>query len=160
LARQRKAYYEGLSAADQRRWNDLDGRGNLSDRALAGFCLFILQVMLDQIEFMIGMLQFENLARRIDHHLQFELVKLAARDRERLSRLLRAALLEGEIERGRVGQIVGLRHSSARQIIRLALDEGLLDSPSEKGPLSLVFSSATLESYFPKLYQDVPAEAA
>ena len=160
LARQHKAYYEGLSAADQRRWNDLDGRGNLSDRALGGFCLFVLQVMLDQIEFMAGMFQFENLARRIDHHLQFELVKLAARDRERLSRLLRAALLEGEIERGRVGEIVGLRGSSARQIIRLALGEGLLDSPSEKGPMSLVFSSRTLESYFPRLYQDVPVEVA
>ena len=69
-------------------------------------------------------------------------------------------MLEGEIERGRVGEIVGLRGSSARQIIRLALGEGLLDSPSEKGPLSLVFASGTLESYFPKLYQDLPVEAA
>jgi Fic family protein len=158
LARQRKAYYEGLSAADQRRWNDLDGRGNLSDLGLGSFCLFILQTMLDQIEFMAGLFQFENLARRIDHYLQFEQIKLTARDRERLSRLLRAALLEGEIERGRVGKIVGLSGTSARQIIRLALNEGLLDSASEKGPLSLVFSSKTLESYFPKLYQDLPVE--
>ncbi len=158
LARQRKAYYEHLSAADQKRWNDLDGRGNLSDRALGGFCVFILQTILDQIEFMTGLFQFENLARRIDHHLQFEQIQLEARNRERLSRLLKAALLEGEIERGRVGEIVGLRGTSARQIIRLALSEGLLDSASEKGPLSIVFSSRTLESYFPKLYQDLPVE--
>jgi len=159
LARQRKAYFEALSAADQRRWNDLDGRGNLSGRALGRFCLFMLQTMLDQIEFMTGLFQFENLARRIDHYLQFDQIKLAARERARLSRLLRAALLEGEIERGRVGEIVGLRGTSARQIIRLALNQGLLDSPSPKGPLSLVFSSRTLESYFPKLYQDLPDEA-
>jgi hypothetical protein len=49
--------------------------------------------------------------------------------------------------------------SPDKQIIRLALSEGLLDSASEKGPLSLVFSSRTLESYFPKLCQDLPAEA-
>jgi Fic family protein len=158
LARQRKAYHEGLSAADQKRWNDLDGRGNLSDRALGGFCVFILQTMLDQIKFMAGMFQFEALAGRIDRYLQFEPVKLAARDRERLSRLLRAALLEGEIERGRVGEIVGLRDTAARQITRLAVSEGLLESATEKGPLSLVCSSRTLESYFPKLYQDLPVE--
>lgn len=115
--------------------------------------------MLDQIEFMVGMFQFENLSRRVDHYLQFELVKLEARDRERLSRLLKAALLEGEIERGRVGEIVGLSGSWARRITRLGLGEGLLDSPSEKGPLSIVLSSKTLESYFPKLYQEVPVEA-
>ncbi len=70
-----------------------------------------------------------------------------------------SALLEGQIERGRVGQIVGLSGSWARRIIRLALREGLLDSPSEKGPLSLVFSSKTVESYFPNLYQDLPVVA-
>jgi hypothetical protein len=53
---------------------------------------------------------------------------------------------------------VGLSGSWARRIIRLGLGEGLLDSPSEKGPLSIVFSSKTLESYFPKLYQDLPVE--
>jgi Fic family protein len=156
LARRRQEYYAHLSAADQKRWNDLDGRGNLSDRALGQFCVFMLQVMLDQIEFMTGLFQFENLSKRIDQYLRFELLKLRPRDRERLSRLLRAALVEGRIERGRVGQIVGLSASWARRIIRLALSEGLLDSPSEKGPLSLVFSSKTVESYFPNLYQDLP----
>lgn len=159
LARRRKEYFEALSAADQKRWNDLDGRGNLSDHALGGFCLFILQTILDQIEFMSGLFQFETLAKRIDHYLQFEQLRLSARERERLSPLLRAALLEGEIERGHVGEIVGLRGTSARQIIRLALSEGLLDSATEKGPLSIVFSAKTLESYFPKLYQDLPVEA-
>jgi hypothetical protein len=160
LARQRKEYYAALSAADQRRWNDLDGRGNLSDRALADFCLFILEVVLDQIEFMVGIFQFENLFRRMEHYLQFELIKLSSNHRSRLSRLLKAAWLEGKIERGRVGEIVGLRSTAAREVIRLALGEGLLESPSEKGPLSLAFTSRTLESYFPKLYQDLPLDVA
>ncbi len=119
----------------------------------------MLQTMLDQIEFMSGLFHLENLAKRMDHHLQFERLELSARDRERLSRLLRAALTEGAIERGRVGEIIGLGDTSARQIIRLALREGLLESASERGPLSVVFSSATLESYFPKLYQDLPVQS-
>ena len=108
--------------------------------------------MLDQIEFMFGLFQFDVLATRIDRYLQIERLDLSPKDRERLSRLLRAALIEGELERGRAGEILGMSESGARVVIRLALDEGLLDSPSERGPLSLVLSSKTLESYFPKLY--------
>jgi hypothetical protein len=36
-----------LEAADSSRRNDLDGRGNLSDAALADFCAFFLETMLD-----------------------------------------------------------------------------------------------------------------
>jgi Fic family protein len=152
LARERKAYYQRLSAADQGRWNDLDGRGNLSHRALSEFCLFILKTMLDQIEFMSSLFQFDVLAKRIEGYLRIERVDLSSKDAERLSKLLKAALLEGELERGRAGEILGMSETGARSIIRLALQEGLLDSPTEKGPLSVVFSSKTLESYFPKLY--------
>ena len=138
----------------------MDGRRNLSERALSSFCVFLLKTMLDQIEFMSGLFQLENLAKRIDRYLQLERLDLSSRDRERLSRLLRAALAEGKIERGCAGEILGLSGTVARQIVRLALHEGLLDSPSEKGPLSLVFSSKTMETYFPKLYQDLLVEGA
>lgn len=160
LARQRKAYYQHLSDADKVRWNDLDGRGNLSDRALGEFCLFFLRAMLDQIEFMDGLLQLNNLSTRIERHLQFEVLEVKTKARDRLVRLLKAALIEGEIDRGRVGEIVGLRSTAAHGIIRLALHKGLLDSQTEKGPLSLVFSAKTLESYFPQLYQDLSIKSA
>src|SRR5262249_17829273 len=88
LARERQAYFQQLSAADQTRRNDYDGRGNLSDRALGDFCLFILKTMLDQIEFMSDLFQFEILAKRIEAYLQIERVDLPSRDRERLGKLL------------------------------------------------------------------------
>lgn len=152
LARNRDTYFRALASADQTRRNDLDGRGNLSDSALSSFCLFILQTMLDQIDFMSGLFQFDTLAKRIDAYLQFERVDLPAKDRERLAKLLRAAVLEGPIDRGRVAQITGLSPSAARLIIALALSEGLVHSPTPKAPLTIVFSAKTLESYFPKLY--------
>jgi Fic family protein len=160
LARQSKAYYQRLSDADNVRLNDFDGRGNLSDRALSEFCLFFLRTMLDQIEFMDGLLQLKNLSTRIERHIQFGDLELKTKVRDRLVRLLKAALVEGEIDRGRVGEIVGLGSTVARGIIRLALHKGLLDSQTEKGPLSLVFSAKTLESYFPQLYQDLSIEPA
>jgi hypothetical protein len=160
LARQRDAYYENLGNADNERRNDLDGRGYLSDRALGEFCLFFLRTMLDQIVFMSDLLQLHNLSTRIDRYLQFVALEMETRDRERTSRLLKAALIEGEIDRSRVGQIVGLGSTAAREIVGLALREGLLDSPTERGPLSLVFSAKTLESYFPQLYQPLAIESA
>ena len=108
--------------------------------------------MLDQIEFMSNLFQFDVLAKRIEGYLQIERADLASKGAERLSKLLKAALLEGELERGRAGEILGMSESGARSVIRLALQEGLLDSPTQKGPLALVFSAKTLESYFPKLY--------
>ena len=59
LARDRDRYYQHLNLADQRRWNDLDGRGNLSDKALGSFCLFMLRTILDQIEFMTELFEFQ-----------------------------------------------------------------------------------------------------
>jgi len=160
LARDRDAYYRQLSAADSGRRNDLDGRGNLSDRALGEFCVFLLRTILDQIGFMSGLLELHNLSTRIERYLQFQALELDTKARERLARLLKSALIEGEIERGRVGQIVGLRGTAARGITALAMKEGLLDSQTERGPLSLVFSAKTLESYFPQLYQPLTIEPA
>jgi Fic family protein len=159
LARQRELYYSRLSNADAPRWNDYDGRGNLSDRALAEFTIFFLQSMRDQIDFMGELLQLPTLCERVERYLQLEALHIEGKKKDRLARLLKAALVEGEIERGRTGSLVGLRETEARKIVRLALEEGLLDSPSPKGPLSLVFSSKTLNSYFPKLFQDLPVES-
>lgn len=85
LAREREAYYKFLRLADQSRWNDLDGRGNLSDKALGDFCSFILKIILDQIEFMSGLFQFDVLAKRMDRYLQVERVDLRPKDRESLT---------------------------------------------------------------------------
>jgi Fic family protein len=158
LARRRGDYYEALSNADKGRWNDLDGRGNLSDRFLGEFCIFFLRTMLDQINFMSGLLQLEHLCERMERYLQFDALHLNDRRRSRLAKLLKAAIIEGEVERGRVAEIVGLSPAASRETIRIGLEEQLLDSPSPKGPLSIVFSAKTLDAYFPQLFQDIRME--
>lgn len=47
LARRRDSYRAHLAAGDAPREGDLDGRSNLSDRALTEFCTFFPQVCLD-----------------------------------------------------------------------------------------------------------------
>ena len=54
-----------LASCDQRRRNDLDGRGNLSEEALAEFTKFFLKICTDQIWFMERVVQPGRLRARI-----------------------------------------------------------------------------------------------
>ena len=54
-----------LAACDLPRRNDLDGRGNLSEAALAELTQFYLETCLDQVAFMEGLVQPDRLRARI-----------------------------------------------------------------------------------------------
>ena len=155
LARHRAEYYAHLAAADKPRHGDYDGRGSLTARGLTDFCIFFLETVLDQVRFMGGLLELPKLQARIEDYVFREAVHIT-RHKDRLARLLKAALTEGEIERGRVSEIVGLKPSAARQVTRLALDEGLLRSATPKGPLRVAFPAKVLDAYFPRLFLDAP----
>ena len=63
LARNVAAYKAHLAECDLTRRNDLDGRGNLSEEALARFTRFFLQTCLDQVGFMEDLVQPGSVAR-------------------------------------------------------------------------------------------------
>jgi len=157
LARQRQRYYRHLRAADLGRRNDLDGRGNLSDAGLATFCQFFLETVLDQIQFMSGLLGLPALRTRVERYFQFETLHLKLY-REELMRVVRTLIDEGEIPRARVQAITGKGATVSAEIIKLGLQEGLVDSPSPKGPLQPGFPPKILEFYFPQLFVDLPAD--
>lgn len=158
FARARPAYYQHLQAADQPRSNDFDGRGNLSDAGLSQFCRFFLDRCLDQIRFMTDLIAPFNLLDRIESYLRFTRVDIEPKTREHLQRLLKALYLEGELARGAVPAILGLKGTAARVIIRRALDEGLVRSSSEKGPLRIAFPHQVLDAWFPQLFTDLPVQ--
>jgi len=155
LARFRDKYYRCLAAADRPRHNDYDGRGNLSARGLAEFCTFFLETILDQIRFMTGLLELPRLLARVEDYVHREAMHIT-KHKDQLCRLLRAVVLEGQLERGRVSEVVGLKASAARQVTRLGLDEGLLQATSPKGPLVISFPAKILDAYFPRLFLDLP----
>jgi Fic family protein len=156
LARQRQRYYEHLQAADGKRRNDLDGRGNLSDAGLAAHCQFFLETVLDQIQFMSGLLDLPALRSRVEHYFQFEAVRLK-RHREPLMRLVLELVDQGEITRTLAQAVTGKGATVTPEIIKLGVREGLIESPSPKGPLQPGFPSKVLEFYFPRLYLDFSA---
>ena len=157
LARWRQRYYACLEAADQGRRGDLDGRGNLSDAALADFCVFFLETMLDQIQFMSGLLGLPDLRTRVERYFQFQALHLE-RYREEIMRVARTLVDEGEIPRARVQAITGKAATVSVEIIKLGLAEGYFETPSPKGPLRVAFPAKIHEFYFPQLFLDLPVE--
>jgi Fic family protein len=159
LARHRQRYYASLEAADLGRRGDLDGRGNLSDAALAGFCVFFLETLLDQIQFMSGLLGLPALRTRVERYFQFQALHLE-RYREEIMRVARTLVDEGEIPRARVQEIAGKAATVSVEIIKLGLEHGYFETPSPKGPLRVAFPAKIHEFYFPQLFLDLPVEPA
>jgi Fic family protein len=143
----RADYKQMMDRADSPREGDLDGRGNLSQKALQEFVLWFLRVCLDQIAFMSGLFELDRLAER------FKAYVLRSADlKPEAVALLQEALIRGQFERGEVGRITGLPERSARRVLNDVLRAGLLASETPKGAVSLRFPADALEDLFPRLY--------
>ena len=138
-----------MDHADTPRQGDLDGRGNLSQRALVDFTLWFLKVCLDQVAFMAELFDLDNLDRRLTRY-----VARSGSLRPETARLLRETLIRGQIERGEASRITGLPERTARRVLGNVIDEGLLASATPKGPVSLRFPVDALERLFPRLYPE------
>ncbi len=66
--------------------------------------------------------------------------------------VLRGALLSGELERGRIPQLIDTSERTARRVISALIDKRLLVSVSHKASLRLGFPIDVVERWFPKLY--------
>lgn len=69
-------------------------------------------------------------------------------------RLLQEAFVRGEFERGEAPRITALPERSARRVLNEVIAAGLLCSATPKGPVSLRFPVAALETLFPRLYSE------
>lgn len=143
----RTEYKAMMDRADAPREGDLDGRGNLSRRALIEFTLWFLEVALDQVKFMSGLFEISTLARRLK-----TFVERSEGLRAESAALLDAALTRGEIERGAAPGITELPERTARRVLNDTVAAGLLASATPKGPVSLRFPEAALDILFPRLY--------
>ncbi len=142
----RSDYKRMMDLADFPRQGDLDGRGNLSRRALVDFTTWFLKVCLDQVTFMGELFALDTLVDRL---------KLYVRSREMKPEgfaLLEQVLQRGELPRGEATRVTGLRERSARDLLGALVDDGILGSDTPKGPVSLRFPLDTVEVLFPSLF--------
>ena len=143
----RAEYKQMMDHADMPRQDDLDGRGNLSERALIEFIAWFLRVAIDQVKFMSSLFDLNTLSSRMRLLVQ-DLSDL----KPEAARLLEDTLVRGEVDRGEASRITGLPERSARRVLNDLCGLGLLASTTPKGPVSLRFPAASLETLFPLLY--------
>lgn len=145
----RAEYKQMLDSADSPREGPLDGRGNLSLRALTEFTVWFLRVCLDQVRFMSGLLDLDHVSRRLEDY-----ARESPRLRPESAKLVVEALRRGQFERGEASRITGLPDRTARRVLSDLTGEGLLASETPKGPVSLRFPIGALEALFPALYRE------
>ena len=152
LARKVQEYKALLANCDRTRRNDLDGRGNLSEEALAEFTRFFLAVCIDQVTFMESLVQPHHLRTRILLWVEEEirLGKLPAKS----GSILEAVLYRGELPRGDAGLVLGTGERQARRIVAALLGTGALASENPRAPIRLAFPAALASRWMPGLFPE------
>ena len=152
LARREADYKDHLAACDADRRGDMDGRGTLSEGALASFTAFFLRVSIDQVEFMAALMQAERLRDRIMIWAEEEMRAGALPPKSDI--VLRAILYQGVLERGEVDSMLGMSERAARRITSALLKAGAITSDSTRAPLRLAFPAKYAERWMPGLFPD------
>jgi Fic family protein len=158
LARRNVDYKSALSWADALRRNDLDGRGNLSNEGLVHFCRFFLEVCLDQVEYMGGLLRLEELVERIRRYVELRSSGMILSPkgekglRAEAARMLQEILVRGVAARGLVIAASGLKERTGRNLLGQLIEEELLVADTPKGDVRLGFPIHAAGWFFPDLY--------
>jgi Fic family protein len=152
LARNVDAYRAHLAACDQPRRNDLDGRGALSEEALATFTGWFLETCLDQVRFMETLVQPDRLQVRMrlwaDEEIALGHLPATAGD------VLQAVLYRGELPRGEVASVLGKTARQGRRIVAALQAAGLLHSDGPRAPYHLTFPATLAGRWFPGLFPE------
>lgn len=152
LARRVSEYKALLSNCDLTRRNDLDGRGTLSEEALAEFTRFFLGVCIDQVDFMERLVEPNRLRIRILLWVEEE-IRLGHLP-PKSGAILEAVLYRGELPRGEAAAVVGTSERQGRRIVSALLDKETLVSESLRAPLRLVFPAALASRWMPGLFPE------
>jgi Fic family protein len=152
LARNVDEYKQHLAACDMPRRNDLDGRGTLSEEALAAFTAFFLRICIDQVKFMEELVQPDRLRARIliwaEEEIRLDTLPPKA------GNVLEALLYRGELPRADVPELVGTGPRQASRIVSALTERGVLASDSTRAPLRLTFPATLASRWMPGLFPE------
>jgi len=155
LARRVADYKSHLAACDLERRNDLDGRGHLSEEALASFTQFFLETCLDQVSFMEGLVEPNRLRARILLWVEEE-IRLGEIP-EKAGSVLEAVLFRGQLPRGEVAAVLGVSDRHARRVVAALTKRRVLTSESPRSPLHIAFPAELASRWMPGLFPEKAA---
>lgn len=155
LARYNKEYKSRLANADLQRYNDYDGRGNLSNKYLFEFCEFFLSTAIDQIDFMYQVIDTENMLKRIAGFVDWMVIK--GKSRPEAKYILTDVFLKGKISKADAMRITNLSDKTLKIIIDTLIQMELLIPKKES--ISMMYYAKYPMMYSPILFPGLyPAE--
>ncbi|MGV0035512.1 MAG: Fic family protein [Candidatus Azotimanducaceae bacterium WSBS_2022_MAG_OTU7] len=152
LARNEAKYKTLLAACDVGRRNDLDGRGTLSEEALAKFIHFFLETCIDQVRFMRQLVEPNKLRTRILTWVEEEIRTNALPPKA--SAVLEAVLYRDELPRGDIATLLGMTDRHARRITSALLKAEVLTADNARAPLRLAFPASLAAHWMPGLFPE------
>ena len=152
LARKVEDYKAHLADCDAPRRNDYDGRGNLSEEALAEFTKFFLEICIDQVKFMQSLIRPDGLRERIVLWAEEEIGRGNLPPKS--ANVLKALLYRGNLPRADVAMTVGSTERHARRVVASLSERGVLASHGPRDPWRLVFPAALASRWMPGLFPE------
>ncbi len=141
-------YKQMMNHADMKRQGDLDGRGNLSRRALTDFINWFIDICIDQISFMESLYDFDSMELRLEKYIKTHQIRNEAIN------ILKYVWRNGEVSRGDAVASSGLGERTGRTVLASLIEKGVLGSDTVKGPVSLRFPVESIDIFFPRLFSD------
>jgi hypothetical protein len=150
LARKVNDYKTYLGNCDLSRRNDTDGRGNLSEEAMITFSQFFLEICLDQVRFMEGLMQPKVLRGRMlrwaDEEIQYGTLPAQA------PRVLDAILFKGSLPRSEVAAVINQSERTARNATTALSREGIIFSAGARSDWQIAFPAKLAPRLMPGLF--------
>jgi len=132
VARKQDEYYGRLRAADQPRRGDLDGRGQLTQGGLFEFVEFMLQVCIDQMEYVEHAMDLISLRQRLERVIGLERRFIEAGVKQEMAKAIHILLTQGEVARADFKIFSGLHDRVASDQLKKLIDIGVVEAPSAK----------------------------
>lgn len=132
VARKQDEYYGRLRAADQPRRGDLDGRGQLTQGGLFEFVEFMLQVCIDQMEYVEHAMDLISLRQRLERVIGLERRFIEAGVKQEMAKAIHILLTQGEVARADFKIFSGLHDRVASDQLKKLIDLGVVEAPSAK----------------------------
>lgn len=111
---------------------------------LIDFCKFFITTCVDQVDFMAGLLEPEELLRRMEIWTEEE--TRAKRLSKGFWPLLREAVMAGEYARGAAPALTGYEERQAPTVLNALIEKGYSVSPTTRSPVKLGFPTAQIVS--------------
>ena len=132
VARKQDEYYGRLRAADQPRRGDLDGRGQLTQGGLFEFVEFMLQVCIDQMEYVEHAMDLISLRQRLERVIGLERRFIESGVKQEMAKAIHILLTQGEVARADFKIFSGLHDRVASDQLKKLIDIGVVEAPSVK----------------------------